>query len=181
MKKRPAKTVTAKTQPMAAAGAAKAAEPVEADKVQEVKNEVKAEVEETAKATLEEAKKAEEKISEKVNEAAAKATEIATEKAEETKTAVKAAAKKTAEKVVAAKKTAVTKKAEKTPLVPQIYLQFAGNEADQESIVNAIKDKYVAEGHRASAIKSLQIYLKPEENAAYYVINQKSMGMVPLF
>ena len=58
---------------------------------------------------------------------------------------------------------------------------LAGNEADEDEIVNAIKNKYVSEGHRASAIKSLQIYLKPEENAAYYVINQKSMGMVPLF
>ena len=64
---------------------------------------------------------------------------------------------------------------------PEIKIQFAGNEADEDEIVNAIKNKYVSEGHRASAIKSLQIYLKPEENAAYYVINQKSMGMVPLF
>ena len=73
------------------------------------------------------------------------------------------------------------KKAEKAPLIPEIKIQFAGNEADEDEIVNAIKNKYVSEGHRASAIKSLQIYLKPEENAAYYVINQKSMGMVPLF
>ena len=102
-------------------------------------------------------------------------------KAAETKTAVKAAAKKTAEKVGTAKKTAAAKKAEKAPLIPEIKIQFAGNEADEDEIVNAIKNKYVSEGHRASAIKSLQIYLKPEENAAYYVINQKSMGMVPLF
>lgn len=94
---------------------------------------------------------------------------------------MKAAAKKTAEKVGTAKKTAAAKKAEKAPLIPEIKIQFAGNEADEDEIVNAIKNKYVSEGHRASAIKSLQIYLKPEENAAYYVINQKSMGMVPLF
>ena len=143
MKKRPAKTVTAKvqTQPMAVANNAKAAE----------------------------------------TNVTEKAPEIAVEKAAETKTAVKAAAKKTAEKVGTAKKTAAAKKAEKAPLIPEIKIQFAGNEADEDEIVNAIKNKYVSEGHRASAIKSLQIYLKPEENAAYYVINQKSMGMVPLF
>lgn len=174
MKKRPAKTVTAKAQPMAAVGAAKAAETEKADKVQEVKNEVQPEVKEDAK-------KAENKISEKVNEAAEKAAEIAVEKAAETKTAVKAAAKKTVEKAEAAKKTAKAKKAEKAPLVPEIKLQFAGNEVDEEEIMNAIKNKYASEGHRIGAIKSLQIYLKPEENAAYYVINQKSMGMVPLF
>ena len=149
MKKRPAKTVTAKvqTQPMAAANTAKAAETKVTEKAPEVKTEVKTEVKAEA----------------------------------ETKTAVKAAAKKTAEKVGTAKKTAAAKKAEKAPLIPEIKIQFAGNEADEDEIVNAIKNKYVSEGHRASAIKSLQIYLKPEENAAYYVINQKSMGMVPLF
>lgn len=165
MKKRPAKTVTAKvqTQPMAAANTAKAAETKVTEKAPEVKTEVKTEVK----------AEAETKIAEKVNEVA--------EKAAETKTAVKAAAKKTAEKVGTAKKTAAAKKAEKAPLIPEIKIQFAGNEADEDEIVNAIKNKYVSEGHRASAIKSLQIYLKPEENAAYYVINQKSMGMVPLF
>ena len=165
MKKRPAKTVTAKvqTQPMAAANTAKAAETKVTEKAPEVKAEVKTEVK----------AEAETKIAEKVNEAV--------EKAAETKTAVKAAAKKTAEKVGTAKKTAAAKKAEKAPLIPEIKIQFAGNEADEDEIVNAIKNKYVSEGHRASAIKSLQIYLKPEENAAYYVINQKSMGMVPLF
>ena len=174
MKKRPAKTVTAKvqTQPMAAANTAKAAETKVTEKAPEVKAEVKTEAK---------AEAAETKIAEKVNEVAEKAAEIAVEKAAETKTAVKAAAKKTAEKVGTAKKTAAAKKAEKAPLIPEIKLQFAGNEADEDEIVNAIKNKYVSEGHRASAIKSLQIYLKPEENAAYYVINQKSMGMVPLF
>lgn len=178
MKKRPAKTVTAKvqTQPMAAANTAKAAETKVTEKAPEVKAEVKTEVK----------AEAETKIAEKVNEVAEKAAEIAVEKAAETKTAVKAAAKKTAEKKTAekvgtAKKTAAAKKAEKAPLIPEIKIQFAGNEADEDEIVNAIKNKYVSEGHRASAIKSLQIYLKPEENAAYYVINQKSMGMVPLF
>ena len=179
MKKRPAKTVTAKvqTQPMAAANTAKAAETKVTEKAPEVKAEVKTEAK---------AEAAETKIAEKVNEVAEKAAEIAVEKAAETKTAVKAAAKKTAEKKTAekvgtAKKTAAAKKAEKAPLIPEIKIQCAGNEADEDEIVNAIKNKYVSEGHRASAIKSLQIYLKPEENAAYYVINQKSMGMVPLF
>ena len=168
MKKRPAKTVTAKvqTQPMAAANTAKAAETKVTEKASEVKTEVKAE--------------AETKIAEKVNEVAEKAAEIAVEKAAETKTAVKAAAKKTAEKVGTAKKTAAAKKAEKAPLIPEIKIQFAGNEADEDEIVNAIKNKYVSEGHRASAIKSLQIYLKPEESAAYYVVNGDTTGKIDL-
>ena len=133
MKKRPAKTVTAKvqTQPMAAANTAKAAETKVTEKAPEVKAEVKTEVK----------AEAETKIAEKVNEVAEKAAEIAVEKAAETKTAVKAAAKKTAEKVGTAKKTAAAKKAEKAPLMPEIKIQFAGNEADEDEIVNAIKQR----------------------------------------
>ena len=48
--------------------------------------------------------------------------------------------------------------------------------AVKEQIVAA----YVAEGHRASAIKKLTIYLKPEERKAYYVINEKATGDVDL-
>ena len=131
MKKRPAKTVTAKvqTQPMAAANTAKAAETKVTEKAPEVKAEVKTEVKAEAEA----------KIAEKVNEVAEKAAEIAVEKAAETKTAVKAAAKKTAEKVGTAKKAAAAKKAEKAPLIPEIKIQFAGNEADEDEIVNAIR------------------------------------------
>ncbi len=39
---------------------------------------------------------------------------------------------------------------------------------------------YVAEGHRASSIKSLRLYIKPEERKAYYVINEKSAGSIAL-
>jgi len=48
-------------------------------------------------------------------------------------------------------------------------------------VIEKAKNEFVAEGHRASSIKSLQVYLKPEEFAAYYVINQKFAGRVDLF
>ena len=40
---------------------------------------------------------------------------------------------------------------------------------------------FVAEGHRAGCIKTLNIYVKPEEYKAYYVINDKFFGSVDLF
>lgn len=48
-------------------------------------------------------------------------------------------------------------------------------------IEEKVKAQFVAEGHRAGAIKKLDIYIKPEENAAYYVINEKFSGRVDLF
>ena len=41
--------------------------------------------------------------------------------------------------------------------------------------------QYVEEGHKESDIKSLKIYLKPEDASAYYVINDNNSGKVFLF
>lgn len=93
------------------------------------------------------------------------------------------AAKKAAEKKPAAEKKAAktAKKAVKEELKPEVFIQFQGNEAVVGEAIEAAKAQFVAEGHRVSSIKSLQIYLKPEEYAAYYVINQKFAGKVDLF
>mgnify|MGYP001057814548 CR=1 FL=1 len=42
------------------------------------------------------------------------------------------------------------------------------------------KAAFVAQGHRASTIKHLALYVKPEEQKAYYVINGKESGSVDL-
>ena len=98
-----------------------------------------------------------------------------TAKLDETKAAVKAAEAKVAAKVEE------TKKAAKEELKPEVYIQYQGREGVVEDAIKKVTEQFVAEGHRASTIKSLQLYLKPEENAAYYVINQKIAGRVDLF
>ena len=47
-------------------------------------------------------------------------------------------------------------------------------------MVEQVKAQWTAEGHRVSSIKSLEVYVKPEDNAAYYVINGKENGKVDL-
>ena len=42
------------------------------------------------------------------------------------------------------------------------------------------KAAYLAQGHRASGIKKLSVYVKPEEGKAYYVINDKESGSIDL-
>ena len=87
--------------------------------------------------------------------------------ADETKaTAKKAPAKKT------------TAKAEK---VVETYVEFAGNQVLLANVEASVKAAYVAEGHRESSIKTMKVYVKPEENAAYYVINDNNVGRVDLF
>lgn len=107
--------------------------------------------------------------------AVVKAAEV---KPAETKTAEKkpAEAKKTT-----AKKTATKKTTAKKEMAPEVFIQFAGKEDAVADVVTRAKEAFVAEGHRASSIKSLRVYLKPEESAAYFVINEKYAGRVDMF
>lgn len=62
------------------------------------------------------------------------------------------------------------------------HIQFGGNDIDVAKVEESIKAKFVEEGHRAGNIKALDIYIKPEENKAWYVINDgKFDGSIDLF
>ena len=94
--------------------------------------------------------------------------------------AKKAAEKKeVAEKKAPAKKAPVKKAAAKTETV--ITLEFGDYSAIMATVEEKVKAQYVAEGHKASSIKTLNIYVKPFENSAYYVVNGDVTGRVDLF
>ena len=172
-----AKRSSRRTTPVVKAAEVKATEikaevKAEPDKKEEVKTEVKPEV------------KAEETAKEVVKEAAEVVKETAKEVAKEA-AAVKETAQKAVKKAAATTKKAAAKKtAEKAVLQPEVFLQFNDNgshEASISEIVEKVKALYVAEGHRESSIKSLRIYMKPQEWKAYYVINDKIAGELPIF
>lgn len=91
-------------------------------------------------------------------------------------------AKKTAAKKETAKKTTAKKtvKAEKPAVTQNVYVQFAGLEISTADLTAKVTEEWVALGHRASSIKSLNLYVKPEDMAAYYVINGKESGKIAL-
>ena len=91
-------------------------------------------------------------------------------------------AKKTAAKKETAKKTTAKKtvKAEKPAVTQNVYVQFAGLEISTADLTAKVTEEWVALGHRASYIKSLDLYVKPEDMAAYYVINGKESGKIAL-
>ena len=99
--------------------------------------------------------------------------ETAAEKVED---AVKTV-KKTGRKAAADTKA----KAKKEPVKADIIVQFKERETSIQSLEEKVKAQFVAEGHRAGCIKSLNIYIKPEDYKAYYVINEKFSGSVDLF
>lgn len=126
--------------------------------------------------------KAEVKTEIKTETTVPKAEEV---KAEEVKAEVKEEAKKAPAKKEPAKKAPAKKatpvKAAKAEIKTALYVQFAGNEATEADIIDKVKAAYVAEGHKESAIKEINLYVKPEEYAVYYVINDKAIGKVNLF
>ena len=157
---------------------------------------VKAETPKTddAKASVE--TKAAEKTAE-VKPAAEKPVEEKTaevKSAEEKTTAVKseepakktAAKKTTTRKTTAAKKTttktaAKTTAAKKAEPVTEVYVQYWGKEIHTSEVADRIKKIWTEDmGNKASELKDLKIYIKPEDNGAHYVINGDVTGFIGL-
>ena len=98
----------------------------------------------------------------------------------EVKAEVKEEVKKApAKKATTEKKAPAKKAAAKAETV--ITLEFGDYTAVMSSVEEKVKAQIVAEGVKASAIKSLNIYLKPFENKAYYVVNGDVTGSVDMF
>ena len=142
----------------------------------------------TAAAKAVAAKAADTKTEETKTTPAASAAEV--KKEEPKKTAKKAPAKKTtakkapAKKAAAAKKTTTktTTKAAKTPakkaaVKETLHVQFAGKSYTTDELVKIAKDvwKYDLK-QKAGDFKSVELYVKPEENVVYYVINGDVTG-----
>ena len=106
-------------------------------------------------------------------------------KAEETTASVsttataKEKAKTAAEKKAPAKKTAAVKKApaKKEAVKAVVNLQFAGKSYTDDDLVKIAKDVWKYDlGNKAADFKSVELYVKPEESRAYYVINGEVTG-----
>ncbi len=134
---------------------------------------------ETAKV---EAVKAEEAVAEKVTAADTKEEAVAAP-AKETKTT---AAKKTATKKTAAPKATKTTKAAKAPAKKEeaevkeaasveMFVEYNGVQVSYEEIVRLVKGSYGKEA------KDLKIYVKPEDNRAYYVADGEAGSVRVLF
>ena len=88
----------------------------------------------------------------------------------------KATRSKETEAAGAVKKPAPKATAQKPERVEEVYLQFGADEWRISDLQEKAAAAYAAEGHRASAVKKLALYVKPEERKAYYVVNDKTTG-----
>lgn len=145
------------------AGAVKEEEAKAAARVKETAEKAKEAVQENAEKVIKSAGKATEKAVGTVKKTTRKAA--ATGKAAVKKTAAKAGEKKTAVKKTAAKKT--VKAAEPACTV---VLQYAGKEIRYSELLQTVQQIWKDKGEK-KAPADIKIYVKPEENTAYYVVN----------
>ena len=85
-----------------------------------------------------------------------------------------AAAAKTEEKAAPAKKTTCKKTAAK-PVEAKVYIEFSNAKVAIDEVVENVKATYKANGG-TDEIKSLEVYIKPDESAAYFVVNGELPG-----
>ena len=84
--------------------------------------------------------------------------------------------KKKAEKVTKTKKKETVKKETvkkeaSSKIKVSTYIQYSGREIEQDQLVEKVKANWIDQGNDAKAIKNLELYVKPEEGAVYYVVN----------
>ena len=122
-----------------------------------------------------------EKVVEKTAPAVEKVMETASPAVEKVMEKTVPAVEKAAEKVVeetkeAAKKVKkiVPKKEIKTTLV----VEHQGKQVAEKDMIAAVKKAWTKSGKKVGDIKTMTLYVKPEEAAVYYVINTTETGSV---
>lgn len=119
-------------------------------------------VKEKASPVIEEVKEKSAPVAQAVKEKTEPATKIVKEKAAAATETVKKSVKSVTEKFVD----------------QQVFIQYKGKEVLVKDIEKQAEEQYVNDGNKAGVLKEIKIYIKPEDNAAYYVINDSYSGKV---
>ena len=120
----------------------------------------------TKKQTNKVTKEKVEKMIDAVEEKAEKVVDIVEDKVADTVEEVKEVVKKA--------KKAATKKDIKTTL----FVEYYGKQVEDKELIASVKKAWTKAGNKISDIKSMELYVKPEDAAVYYVINKTESGKV---
>ena len=59
-----------------------------------------------------------------------------------------------------------------------LFIQYNGKQVEEKDIVASVKKAWTDAGNKVGEIKTMEVYVKPEEDAVYYVINETESGKV---
>lgn len=60
------------------------------------------------------------------------------------------------------------------------YVEYYGKQIDEATLIKEAKSIWTKGGNKISDLKSLDLYIKPEESMAYYVFNNDVTGSFPV-
>lgn len=96
----------------------------------------------------------------------------------ETKPEVKEETKASVEKKAPAKKTPAKKTTAKKDIKVKAVVEYYGKQVEEKDMIAAVKKAWTKSGRKVADIKTIDLYIKPEEGAVYYVINGIDTGAV---
>lgn len=101
-------------------------------------------------------------------------------KEEEKKAPVKKeTAKKTLAKKTLAKKTTAKNTTDKKDIKVKAIVEYYGKQVEEKDMIASVKKAWTkASGKKIGDIKTMDLYIKPEEGAVYYVVNGTDTGAV---
>lgn len=85
----------------------------------------------------------------------------------------------TLEEKEAAAKLRAAEKEKAENLKPELILQYQGAETDLSSLVEAAKAEFRS-AHKRTLVTGLKLYIKPEDQTAYYVVNETFEGKISM-
>lgn len=113
----------------------------------------------------------------KLNAMKAKAAPVVEKVVEKTAPAVEKAAEKVVEETKEAAKK-VRKAAPKKEMKTTLIVEHQGKQVEDKDMIAAVKKAWTKSGRKIGDIKTMTLYVKPEETAVYYVINTTETGSV---
>ena len=62
----------------------------------------------------------------------------------------------------------------------EVYIQYRGLEIELKNLIDRAKTQFLTETEFTVPMETMQIYIKPEDQAAYYVVNHQYHGTISL-
>ena len=59
-----------------------------------------------------------------------------------------------------------------------MFVEYQGKQVEDKAILASVKKAWTEAGNKVGDMKTVELYIKPEENAVYYVINGTETGKV---
>ena len=72
----------------------------------------------------------------------------------------------------------ISQRAAKAGCKEEVYVQYSQHEVRTTDIMDRAKADYVSKGNKITDIKEIQVYIKPADMAAYYVVNHSETGKI---